>query len=126
MELLDPRPPEKMRLFAHITPKDIPPRGNHSLISGPPCRRVRGLKGLRVIDASIIPAALSGDTYATQVMIAEKAADFILERDTVRSIKEYFKHLIATKHQRMVEDETTATTAHVPDVDAKDRAARRR
>ncbi len=30
---------------------------------------VRGLKGLRVVDASIIPAAMSGNTYATQVRI---------------------------------------------------------
>ena len=31
--------------------------------------RVRGIKGLRVIDASIIPSAMSGDTYATQVRL---------------------------------------------------------
>ena len=45
--------------------------------------RVRGLKGLRVADASVIPSSTSGDTYATQVMIAEKASDFILEKDSV-------------------------------------------
>ena len=32
-----------------------------------PQLRVRGLKGIRVADASIIPAPMSGDTYATQV-----------------------------------------------------------
>ena len=32
-----------------------------------PQLRVRGLKGIRVADASIIPASMSGDTYATQV-----------------------------------------------------------
>ena len=40
-----------------------------------------------------------------QVMIAEKASDMIREKDTVKPIKEYFKHLIATKHKKKFVDE---------------------
>ena len=39
--------------------------------------RVRGIAGLRVADASIIPAPISGNTNAAAIMIGEKAADLI-------------------------------------------------
>jgi choline dehydrogenase len=39
--------------------------------------RVRGVSGLRVADASIIPAPISGNTNAAAIMIGEKAADLV-------------------------------------------------
>ena len=72
-----------MSAFYHpVSTCRMGPRGQNSVVDSR--LRVHGIKGLRVVDASIMPKLVGGNTEAACVMIGEKGASMITE-DLARS-----------------------------------------
>ena len=71
-------PREYMSAFYHpVSTCRMGPRGQNSVVDSR--LRVHGVTGLRVVDASIMPKIVAGNTEAACVMIGEKGASMIIE-----------------------------------------------
>jgi choline dehydrogenase len=58
----------------------------------PKTMRVHGVEGLRVVDSSALPYITNANNYAPTMMLAEKAADQILEKETLVEKVEFYLH----------------------------------
>jgi choline dehydrogenase-like flavoprotein len=78
---------ESIRARAHTLyhPVGTCRMGTDSLAVVDPQLRVRGLEGLRVVDASVIPRVPRGHTHLPTLMVAERAAEWL--RDALRGVR---------------------------------------
>ena len=58
----------------------------------PTTMKVHGVEGLRVVDSSVMPYVPNGNNYAPTMMLAEKAADLILENEPLVEEVKFYRH----------------------------------
>ena len=63
--------------------------GSNSVVD--PEMRVKGISSLRVVDASVLPNVVSGNINAPVIMIAARAADWILGKPQLKPLEANFK-----------------------------------
>lgn len=62
-------------------------------VIAPDSMKVHGLEGVRVVDASSMPSITNGNIYAPVMMLAEKAADLIMQNTPLpKANVKYYKH----------------------------------
>jgi choline dehydrogenase len=66
----------------------------------PTSMKVHGVDGLRVVDASVMPYVTNGNIYAPTIMIAEKAADRIMNNTPLPPAKVDFHRHKPLLHER--------------------------
>jgi choline dehydrogenase len=65
---------------------------DETAVVDPDTMKVHGLEGLRIVDSSVMPYLTNANNYAPTMMLAEKAADLILENEPLVEPVNFYRH----------------------------------